>query len=292
MIMKHFNLITRFSGTAVLSLVAAASLGGAPPAGAPRAAAPNPFSPAPQGKAGAMIDLTGNWVPVISQDWRWRMITPPKGDYASVPLNPNGTAVADSWDLEKDNAAGDQCKAFSAPAIMRVPGRLRISWQDDMTLKLEFDAGQQTRLLRFSAPSTAPLRAAGERSIQGFSTASWFRQPQRRGFVAFAPPGEVEPGGSLTVDTTNLKAGYLRKNGVPFSETAQLKEYFDRLQQPDGTEWLVVTAVVTDPAYLRQPFVIATHFKKEPDGSKWNPQPCQTDPPVVDNFKNRPTGFR
>jgi len=235
MIMKHFNLITRCSGTAVLSLIAAASLGGAPPVGAPRAAAPNPFAPAPQGKAGAMIDLTGNWVPIISQDWRWRMITPPKGDYASVPLNPNGTAVADSWDLEKDNAAGDQCKAFSAPAIMRVPGRLRISWQDDMTLKLEFDAGQQTRLLRFSAPSTAPLRAAGERSIQGFSTASWFRQPQRRGFVAFAPPGEVEPGGSLTVDTTNLKAGYLRKNGVPFSENAQLKEYFDRLQQPHGT---------------------------------------------------------
>jgi hypothetical protein len=182
--MKNSNLIARFGVAALVSLSAvAASQAGAPPAGAPRPAAPNPFAPAPQGKAGAMIDLTGNWVPVISQDWRWRMITPPKGDYASVPLNPNGTAVADSWDLARDNAAGEQCKAFGAPAIMRVPGRMRISWQDDMTLKLEFDAGQQTRLLRFSAPNTPPLQATGERTYQGFSTASWFRQPQRRGFV-------------------------------------------------------------------------------------------------------------
>ncbi|MEQ1579783.1 MAG: hypothetical protein ABL964_04240 [Steroidobacteraceae bacterium] len=285
--------ITRAGMAAVLAFACVAtSHAGAPPAGAPRAAAPNPFAPAPQGKPGATIDLTGNWVPIISQDWRWRMITPPKGDYSAVPLNPNGTRVADSWDLARDDAAGEQCKAFGAPAIMRVPGRLRISWQDDMTLKLEFDAGQQTRLLRFSAPNTPPLMASGERTWQGFSTASWFKQQQRRGFVPFAPPGEIAPGGSLTVETTNLKAGYLRKNGVPYSENAQLKEYFDRLQQPDGTEWLVVTTVVTDPMYLRQPFVVATHFKKEPDGSKWNPQPCRTDPPVVDNFKNRPAGFR
>jgi hypothetical protein len=254
------------------------------------AGAPPP--PPAQGKAGALIDLTGNWVPVISQDWRWRMITPPKGDYASVPLNPNGRKVADSWDLTADNAAGEQCKAFGAPAIMRVPGRMRISWQDDMTLKLEFDAGQQERLLRFSEPNTPPLMASGERTYQGFSTANWYRQRQRRGFVPFAPPGEVAPGGSLTVNTTNLKAGYLRKNGVPYSENAQLREYFDRFQQPDGTEWLVVTTVVTDPVYLNQPFVIATHFKKEPDGSKWNPQPCRTDPPVVAQVEERPAGFR
>jgi len=251
-----------------------------------QAGAPPP--PPPQGKAGALVDLTGNWVPVISQDWRWRMITPPKGDYASVPLNPNGRRVADSWDLAADNAAGEQCKAFGAPAIMRVPGRMRISWQDDMTLKLEFDAGQQERLLRFSAPNTPPAMATGERTYQGFSTANWFKQRQRRGFGGYRGPND---GGSLTVNTTNLKAGYLRKNGVPYSENAQLREYFDRFQHPDGTEWLLVTTVVTDPVYLNQPFVIATHFKKEADGSKRNPQPCSTDPPVVENFEERPAGF-
>ena len=240
-----------------------------------------PPAPPPQGKAGAVIDMTGNWVPLISQDWRWRMITPPKGDYSSVPLNPNGRAVADTWDLARDNSAGEQCKAFGAPAIMRVPGRMRISWQDDMTLKLEFDAGRQERLLRFSAPNAPPPIAAGERTYQGFSTASWFKQPQRRGFGGFRGPME---GGSLTVDTTHLKAGYLRKNGVPYSENALLNEYFDRFKHPDGTEWLVVTTVVTDPVYLRQPFMVATHFRKEPDGSKWNPQPCQTDPPVVEKY--------
>ncbi len=247
-------------------LASTSSFAGAPPA-----------PPPPQGKAGALIDLTGYWVPVISQDWRWRMITPPKGDYASVPLNPNGRRVADEWNLERDTAAGEQCKAFAAPAIMRVPGRMRISWQDDMTLKLEFDAGRQERLLRFNAPDAAPLTATGERTYQGLSTASWFKQRQRRGFGGFQGPND---GGSLTVDTVNLKAGYLRKNGVPYSENAALKEYFDRFQHPDGTEWLVVTTVVTDPAYLRQPFIVATHFKKEPDGSKWSPKPCNTDPPV------------
>jgi hypothetical protein len=258
----------------VLALSATTSFAGAPP-------------PPAQGKAGALIDLTGNWVPVISQDWRWRMITPPKGDYSSVPLNPNGRKVADSWDLAGDNAAGEQCKAFGAPAIMRVPGRMRITWQDELTLKLEFDAGRQERLLRFSEPNTPPLMATGERTLQGFSTASWFKQRQRRGFGGFRGPTD---GGSLTVDTTNLKAGYLRKNGVPYSETTQLREYFDRFQHPDGTEWLLVTTVVTDPVYLNQPFIVGTHFRKEADGSKWNPQPCRTDAPVVENYVE-PAGF-
>lgn len=261
-------------GLLLLPLVASVHAGGAPP-------------PPPQGRAGALIDLTGNWVPIISQDWRWRMITPPKGDYASVPLNPNGRKVADAWDLAKDNAAGEQCKAFGAPSIMRVPGRMRISWQDDMTLKLEFDAGRQERLLRFSPPNTPPLMANGERTAQGFSTANWFKQRQRRGFGGFQGPTE---GGSLTVNTSNLKSGYLRKNGVPYSETTQLREYFDRFQHPDGTEWLLVTTVVTDPVYLNQPFIVATHYRQEADASKWNPQPCQTDSPVVENFV-QPQGF-
>src|SRR5438093_3043070 len=95
----------------------------------------------------APIDLTGYWVSVVTEEWRWRMMTPPKGDYTSVPLNPEGRRLADMWDLAKDEAAGLACKAFGVGNIMRMPGRLHISWQDDMTLKLEFDAGTQTRLL-------------------------------------------------------------------------------------------------------------------------------------------------
>src|SRR5262245_35213504 len=102
-------------------------------------------------KAAATIDLTGYWVSVVTEDWLYRMVTPAKGDYTSVPLNPAGRKVADAWDPGKDEAEGNQCKAYGAPAVMRIPGRLRVSWQDDSTLKIETDAGKQTRLFHFDA---------------------------------------------------------------------------------------------------------------------------------------------
>ena len=92
-------------------------------------------------RAAAPVDLTGTWVSVISEDWRWRMVTPLKGDAASVPLRPEGFAVVNAWDPAKDEAAGLQCKAYGAPAILRLPTRVRISWQDDNVLKVESDAG-------------------------------------------------------------------------------------------------------------------------------------------------------
>ena len=86
----------------------------------------------------------------ISEDWRWRMVTPLKGDSASIPVNAGGAARSvDAWDPAKDEAAGLQCKAYGAAGVMRLPGRVHITWQDDKTLKLETDAGTQTRLFRF-----------------------------------------------------------------------------------------------------------------------------------------------
>ena len=108
-----------------------------------------------QRAAAAPIDLTGYWVSVVTQDWRWRMVTPAKGDYESVPITLEAKKVGDAWDPAKDEAAGEQCKAYGAPAIMAVPTRLHITWQDDNTLKVETDAGMQTRLLplrRLEAP--------------------------------------------------------------------------------------------------------------------------------------------
>ena len=57
-------------------------------------------------REGALIDLAGQWVSVITEDWRWRMVTPPKGDTASVPLNPAGRKIAEAWDLNADRASG------------------------------------------------------------------------------------------------------------------------------------------------------------------------------------------
>ena len=256
------------------------------PAGAQqgRGAPPAPVSP----RAGARVDLTGYWVSVVTEDWRFRMITPKKGDYASVPLNPEGRKVADTWDPAKDEAAGFECKSYGAANIMRVPGRQHITWRDDNTLKIETDAGTQTRLLHFDAtqaPSGAP-------DWQGFSVATWEGGPAGRGgrgggggggaaaeaaTESNAAGGATERaprGGTLKVVTTHMRPGYLRKNGVPYSGNATMTEYYDRTREDNGDSWLIVTTIVDDPQYLQQPFITSTHFKLESDGSKWAPSPC------------------
>jgi hypothetical protein len=217
-------------------------------------------------RASAPVDLTGMWVSIVTEDWRWRMRTPPKGDYASLPLTPAAIKVADAWDPVRDAAAGEQCRAFGAAAIMRVPGRIRVSWNDDTTLRVETEAGTQTRLFSFGAPSSAP--PAAEPGWQGTSSAAWQFAGGRRGA---GPSG----GGSLRVVTTNLRPGYLRRNGVPYSGNARLTEYFNRVNEPNGDSWLVVTTMVEDPQYLNARFVTSSHFKKLPDGSAWNPTPCE-----------------
>ena len=230
----------------------------------------------------APIDLTGYWVSVVSEDWHNRMVTPQKGDYESLPLNDEGRRVADGWDLAADNAAGLQCKPYGVGNIMRQPGRLHITWQDDETLKIEFDAGTQTRLLHFGEVQPA----GGEPTWQGRSVAVWEMPARGRenfaglGDLGRAGPRWVPTGGSLRVSTANFRAGYLRTNGVPYSETATITEYFDIVPPlPNGDQWLVVGTTVEDPQYLREPFLTSTNFKKEPDGSRWNPTPCRTDAP-------------
>ena len=227
-----------------------------------RAAAPQPpqAQPPPAPRESAPIDLTGYWVSVVTEDWRFRMLTPPKGDYTSVPLNAEGRRVADLWDPAR--AASDGCRAYGAAGLMRMPGRVRITWEDDSTLRIETDAGQQTRLLRFG---TAP--APGPPTWQGQSVAEW-------DLVGGRGRGQGPRAGSLKVTTTNLRAGYLRRNGVPYSENAVVTEYVDR-HAAYGTEWFTVTTVVEDPQYLSQPFVTSTHFRQEPDDSTWNRTRCE-----------------
>jgi hypothetical protein len=234
-------------------------------------AAPAPTAP---GKSGAKIDLTGYWVAYVTEDWRWRMVTPLKGDAASVPTNAEGRKVIDAWDPAKDEAAGLQCKAYGAPAIMRVPGRLHITWQDDLTLKIETDAGQQTRLLHFAAQ---PPRDAAP-SWQGYSAAKW-EGPEPAAIppltfgLGLAPRLNARSR-SLEVTTTQLRAGYLRKNGVPYSDKTVLKEYYDLFSEPNADTWFMVTTIVDDPTYLAVPFVTTSHFKKIADASGWDPEPC------------------
>lgn len=212
-------------------------------------------------RAAAPVDLTGQWVAVISEDWRWRMITPAKGDIVSIPLNLQGQYLAEAWDPAKDEAAGEPCKAYGAPGLMRGPIRMRISWLDANTLKVDTDYGMQTRLLRFASAGTQP----GPRSWQGATAAAWIVHEGARGSQKF---------GTLKTVTTNLRSGYLRKNGVPYSERAVFTEYWDVHTLPNGDKLLVDTNVVDDPTYLQLPFQTAIHYKLERDTSKWDPTPC------------------
>jgi hypothetical protein len=281
-----------------------AQQGGAPaqPAGTPKSVAPE--------------DITGYWVSVITEDWAFRMVTPAKGDFTSLPLNPEGVKAGNTWDPAKDVAAGEQCKAYGAGGMMRMPVRLHITWQDEQTLKMEVDNGNQVRLFHFGNTTKAPA----DTSWQGFSAAEWettreglgqaapaaaLNGPRGfgggggggrggaggggggapggggvAGFINGAPITPNQLSGSLKVTTTKLRPGYLRRNGAPYSANAVMTEYYDRTVQPNGSEWLILTSSLNDPQYLTVPLLLTTHYKREPDGAKFNVRPCRVTAPV------------
>ncbi len=222
-------------------------------------------APAPPrtAQAAAPIDLTGYWVSEIVDEWRFR-VTPQKGDIAYLPINAEARKIALAWDPDKDTADGAQCKAYGAVGVMQRPGRLHIVWKDENTLQIDADAGTQTRLLHFGQAA-----ADGDPTWQGSSVAQWQVRNPGRGAAA-APMHE----GALKVVTTKMRAGYIRKNGVPYSERAIMTEYMNILAGQQGDVYLAVTASVEDPVYLNQPFLRTYTFKKAADSAGWEPTPC------------------
>lgn len=211
-------------------------------------------------EAAAAIDLTGYWVSVVTEDWKMRMVTPPRGVYDSLTLNNQGRMVGDAWDPDRDEAMGEACRGYGAPAIMRLPGRFHVTWEDANTLRIDTDYGTQTRLFHFlSAPDPE------EPAWQGHSVAEW--QNAARG-----------GGGSLKVVTTNLRLGYIRRNGAPYSDQTVLTEYFNVNTLPNGDQYLTVTTSVDDPVYFNRALLTTTDFKKLPDDTGWDPTPCSAHP--------------
>jgi hypothetical protein len=239
--------------SAMILLMLSASQAGAQFGGPP----PGPRGPA---REVAPIDLTGQWVSIVTEDWRFRMVVPPRNDYPGLPLNAAAREIAADWDPASDQADGNACKAYGAAGIMRIPTRLRIDWQDDSTLEIRTDAGRQLRRLQFGE---TPSRA-GAGDWQGISVAEW-EMHGRSG------------NGNLKVVTTDMRAGYFRKNGVPYSEDAVLTEYYDLLVQHDGTEWLVVLSILDDPTYFTQPIITSTNFRREDSRAGWDPSDCRVD---------------
>ncbi len=225
---------------------------------------PGPAAARPTPRTQATSDLTGYWVSVVTEDWRWRMVTPPKGDFTSIPVSDEGRRVAGLWDPATDGT----CQAYGAAGLMRMPGRLHITWESDDVLKVESDAGQQVRRLQF-----APQGQPGQKSLQGHSVAEWepIGGPGSRGGGRGGALGLA-----LKVVTTNLAEGWLRRNGIAYSDATTLTEYWDRVTFPNGDSWLTVTQYVNDPKYLTGDYTTSMHFKLEPDGSKFKPVPCRS----------------
>ena len=254
----------------LLGVCACASLWGA----AAQAAAPGGAPAAvktPQAQTPRDFDLPGYWVSIVSQNWEFRMVVPGKGEYIEIPINLKAKQFADAWNPAADEAAGKQCEAYGAAVIMRVPGRLHISWQDAKTLKVETDSGMQTRVLNFAPASDAAASATA--SLQGYSVAHWEPHRAAGGFAPAAASDEKDYGG-LQVETNHMLPGLLRKNGIPYSDKAQMSEYWEVNGEPDGDQWLTITAELQDPEYLQTAFYFTSIFRKEPDGSKWDPTPC------------------
>jgi len=239
-------------------------------------------------RAAATDDYTGYWVSEVTEKWRFRMLVPDKNDYTMVPLNPEGRRVAATWDPSKDQATGEACRGYGAAALLQVPGRLHVTWQDDNTLRIDTDSGTQTRLFHFGG--AAP--AAEKPSWQGYSAAEWGGdEPRDRRDGQGGPVQDKEgrlivdraqqkPADYLKVVTTRLRPGYLQKNGVPYSGNALVEDYFETFSDPyTKNTWLVVTTMVTDPQYLIEPLLMHAHFKKLPDASGWDPTPCTANEP-------------
>ena len=214
------------------------------------------------GPAAALFDPTGYWVAQITEDWKERIHPAAKGDVGSIPVSAAGRREAAAW----DPASANSCKAYGVGGILRMPGRLHITWEGN-DLKIESDAGAQTRVLSFGAPGGQPG------SLQGVSIASWDRlAPALSGFTLGGRGGS---GGSLKVVTTQASPGYLARNGVPYGAKATFTEYYDRQDVPGGLTLLVVSVEVTDPDDLNGPYWYSVHFKKQADAAGWNPQPCE-----------------
>jgi hypothetical protein len=223
-------------------------------------------APAGRGaRAASPVDLTGYWVSIVTEDWIERMSpdSPPSGvGRGGRGVFPGGDAAA-----APQAAAGatpDPCRAYAAGGSLRVPGRLNITWADDNTLKIEMDAGSQTRLLRFNP--TAPPTA--ERSLQGYSVASW---EIGRGGGRFGGPAAQPTWGSLKVVTTNMTGGFLLSSRNTYSERAVLTEHFTH-HRDFGVEYFTVTAIIDDGGASR---ITSSTFKKETDGSKFAPKGCE-----------------
>jgi hypothetical protein len=238
-------------------------------------------------QAAAPVDLTGYWVSIVTEDWIERMSpdSPPSGTGGGIGGfgggggggRGRGGGVGAPGGGAPAAVTSDPCRVYAAGGSLRVPGRLHITWADENTLKVEMDAGTQTRLFHFNVAQPE----AGAKSLQGYSIATWDTGGGGGGFGGFGGGGGGARGGggrgggaprwgSLKVVTTNLSGGYLLSSRDTYSENATLTENFTR-HSDFGTEYFTATVIIDEGGRQR---ITSSTFKREADGSKFEPTGC------------------
>jgi hypothetical protein len=204
--------------------------------------------------AQAQMDLVGEWTNLFHEDQPERLGGPEVGDYAGLPINDAARMAAEAWNADILSVPEHQCKPHPADYSPRGPAMLQI-WK-------EVDpASRQVIALRTHISWQAPERwiwmdgrphpdEFAAHTWQGFSTGEWI--------------GQV-----LKVTTTHLKKGWIRRNGVPRSDKAELTEYFWR-----HGEFLTWTVIINDPIYLSEPMVRSSDFRWAP-GQQVGNYPCR-----------------
>jgi len=218
--------------------------------------------------ARAQADLTGSWGPRYHEDQPERIPGPELVNYLGLPINEAARQWALSWDPSRLTMEEHQCQVHVSPYIYRGPLQLRIWEERDpntealIAIKNYISTYEQTRTIWMDGRPHPPEYAA--HTWQGFSTGKW-------------------EGDMLTVTTTHIKQGWIRRNGLPESDLATLTEHFIR-----HGEYLTHISVVTDPVYLTEPLVKSQNFVLNtrvlpPQAWLW---PCE----AVVEVANRPLG--
>jgi hypothetical protein len=187
----------------------------------------------------AQVDLSGDWTPRFHEDQPERVPGPEIGDYLGLPINDAARMAGDSFNAARWEMLEWQCRPHPADYIPRGPSTLRI-WKETSPESREvvgwhlvyFRSERTDRVIYMDDRPHPPEYA--RHTWGGFSTGKW-------------------EGPILTVTTTHLKEGYIRRNGIPRSDRATVVQHFIR-----HDKWLTIVEVINDPVYLTEPFIRST----------------------------------
>jgi hypothetical protein len=203
--------------------------------------------------ARAQLNLVGYWDPIFHEDFEERVPGPAMGDYLGLPISAAARLRAESWDASILSLPEHQCKPHPSTYGFRGVGTLRI-WEDrdpdtQQLVKLHTHIAWQAQHREVWMDGRPHPPAYAQHSWQGFSTGRW-------------------EGNVLVVTTTHLKAGWIRRNGLPLSDRTTMTDRFIR-----HGDLLTHVYIIEDPVYLTEPLIKTNGFQLNPAGTM-DPYPC------------------